>query len=416
MNSWKNLTLKKKSLVLGVLFLVLLSWLNVLDDLSKDFLNDSITQAGLAFGSAKLINASVSVMQSFSVDFGLSISPGEVLDPVNDMVEDFSTLMKYAIGSLLLQKILAEIVSLLLFKILFTIAAIVMLVYMLIPKLKYQQIAVKSFITFVALRFAVLLLVIVNSIASQLFIDERIEQDIEKLNASSAELSELQGGDKQIPDDIRIQLERDIKVRNNKILELKDDVSEIDKDIKEIEAEQARLKDLYSNIPIQNKFFSKTDEAIKLNEGISAADTEIKMLERKRDDKLESLEVMHDEIDVLSRQLRGESSFFEGIGNAVSDASAQFIKFKNMLTYEALKNTIGSTIDAMLGAMIPFILKTLLLPLLFIVGLIRLFKVLWNIDLKEKAAEVRKDLEEIVEELTKKSEEDDPMLLIKRKD
>lgn len=405
MNSWKGLTLKKKSLVFGVLFLVLLSWLNVLDDLSKDFLNDSITQAGLAFGSAKLINASVSVMQSFSVDFGVSISPGEVLDPVNDMVEDFSSLMKYAIGSLLLQKLLAEIVSLLFFKILFTISSVVILAYIFIPKLKYQQLAIKGFVTFVALRFAVLMLVIVNSIASQLFIDERIEQDIEKLNASSAELSELQGGDKQVPADIRIQLERDIKVRNNKASELKHDVSEIDEDIKEIEAEQARLKELYSDIPIQNKFFAKTDKAIKLNEGISAADTEIKTLERKRDEKLERIEVFQDEIDVLSRQLRGESSFFEGIGNAVSDASAQFIKFKNMLTYEALKNTIGSTIDAMLGAMIPFILKTLLLPFLFIVGLIKLFKVLWNIDLKEKVIEMKHEVEETVKEMTRESEQ-----------
>ena len=46
--------------------------------------------------------------------FGL----GEALDPLNDLVEQYSTLMKYAIASLLVQKLLLTITSNIVFKLL----------------------------------------------------------------------------------------------------------------------------------------------------------------------------------------------------------------------------------------------------------------------------------------------------------
>ncbi|KZN67508.1 hypothetical protein [Pseudoalteromonas luteoviolacea] len=392
MKSKIQLSSSSKILIVSIVILVAISWLDVLDNLSKEFLNDSITQAGLTFASAKAINASVSVMQSFSVDFGVSISPGEVLDPVNDMVEDFSTLMKYALGSLLLQKLLVEIVSMSYFKVLLTLTAGASILYIFNPVFRLKTFVFKLLVTFVALRFFVVLLVIINSLASQLFLDAKIDKDIVALNTSSSSLSELQGAPNGLPDNIRSDLTRDVKNRQAETSKLTKEVARLDAEIAYSRGELNKLEALYSEVPLKEKYLANTEEVTNLKRAINDAENDIRRLEGNKDRAQNKLEDINDEIKVLSRQLNGETSFFEDIGKAVSGASAQFIKFKNKFSYDALKNIIGDTIDTMLGAMIPFILKTLLLPFLFIVGLLKLFKVIWNIDLGSETQEVTESI------------------------
>ncbi|MBQ4837360.1 hypothetical protein [Pseudoalteromonas luteoviolacea] len=397
--------LKSKLIIVSILMLVVISWLDVLDNLSKDFLNDSITQAGLTFASAKAINASVSVMQSFSVDFGVSISPGEVLDPVNDMVEDFSTLMKYALGSLLLQKLLVEIVSMGFFKVLLTLTGAVSILYIFNPALRLKTFVFKLLVTFVALRFFVVLLVIINSLASQLFLDDKIDNDIVALNASSSSLSELQGTPNGLPDNIRSDLTSDVQERQVEAGKLAREVSRLDAEIAQSKEELNKLEALYAKVPVKEKYLANTQEVTSLKRAINDAENDIRRLQDNKDRAQDKLEGINDEIEVLSRQLNGETSFFEDIGKAVSGASAQFIKFKNKFSYDALKNTIGETIDTMLGAMIPFILKTLLLPFLFIVGLLKLFKVIWGIDLGAETRKMSDSISETAKRLTEKENE-----------
>src|SRR5690606_17158379 len=87
-------------IAIAAVVIVILSWLGVLDSISDDYLNSSLVQATAAFASARALNAVISMLQGTEVSLlVLSLSVGELLDPLDDLVEQYSTLMKYAIAS-----------------------------------------------------------------------------------------------------------------------------------------------------------------------------------------------------------------------------------------------------------------------------------------------------------------------------
>jgi hypothetical protein len=94
--------------------LLALAWLPALDRFAGDSVDAALGRALAAFAIARGINGAISVAQSTEVavqpaGVGVSLRPGEILDPVNDLVEQFSTLMLTASASLGLQKLLVGI-------------------------------------------------------------------------------------------------------------------------------------------------------------------------------------------------------------------------------------------------------------------------------------------------------------------
>jgi predicted ATP-dependent Lon-type protease len=91
-----------------IVVLVALSSTRVLDDYVDEYTNESIRNAALTYASARGINALVSVLQSTEVEVGVIVSGsmtiGEVLDPLNDMIERFSSVMTWVLASLAAQK------------------------------------------------------------------------------------------------------------------------------------------------------------------------------------------------------------------------------------------------------------------------------------------------------------------------
>jgi hypothetical protein len=91
--------------------LLTLSWWPALDRFATGTVDAALTRALAAFAVARGINGAISVAQSAEVAIepggvGVSLAPGEILDPVNDLVEQFSSLMLTASASLGLQKLL----------------------------------------------------------------------------------------------------------------------------------------------------------------------------------------------------------------------------------------------------------------------------------------------------------------------
>jgi hypothetical protein len=99
------------ALLATLALLLALSWWPALDRFATGTVDAALTRALAAFAVARGINGAISVAQSAEVSLepggvGVSLAPGEVLDPVNDLVEQFSTLMLTASASLGLQKLL----------------------------------------------------------------------------------------------------------------------------------------------------------------------------------------------------------------------------------------------------------------------------------------------------------------------
>ena len=83
-----------------IVLMIALSSTRVLDDYVDDYTDSALTGAALTYATARGINALVSMMQSSEIEAGVgvvsgSITVGELLDPLNDMIERFSTVMTW---------------------------------------------------------------------------------------------------------------------------------------------------------------------------------------------------------------------------------------------------------------------------------------------------------------------------------
>ena len=98
--------IRKTSLSLLISGLILLSWLPFVDDFGDRYTTKALTQATVTYGISRGINSVVSVLQSTEVSIGIaSVSPGEFLDPLNDLIERFSWIMMMAMASRLTSSI-----------------------------------------------------------------------------------------------------------------------------------------------------------------------------------------------------------------------------------------------------------------------------------------------------------------------
>jgi hypothetical protein len=105
-------------LILCIVILLTVSWEKIthnqittpIEEHSIAYLNETMKTAGAAFLIARALNASISVLQSFTITpFIGELSLGEMLDPVNDLIERFSLVMLVVTVSLGIQLLLMEI-------------------------------------------------------------------------------------------------------------------------------------------------------------------------------------------------------------------------------------------------------------------------------------------------------------------
>ncbi len=94
--------------LLAVLFA---AWLAPLDAPATERVDAGLKRALVSFASARALNAVISVVQGTEVSaqpmgFGVVFTPGQVLDPVNDLVEKFSDVMLVASVAFGVQKVL----------------------------------------------------------------------------------------------------------------------------------------------------------------------------------------------------------------------------------------------------------------------------------------------------------------------
>ncbi len=95
------------SLILG---LAVCAWISPIDQKAGDSLDDGLARAFVTFATARGLNSAISVAQGTEVTAGVGMSAtfsvGQVLDPINDLVEQFSDLMLLATVSFGVQQVL----------------------------------------------------------------------------------------------------------------------------------------------------------------------------------------------------------------------------------------------------------------------------------------------------------------------
>lgn len=177
----------------GMLLAVAISWAGILDRSSSKYVDEALVQAFSTYAVARGINAVVSVLQSVSVGGSLGVafdfSPGEILDPVNDLAERFAAIMELSIGSLLVQKALIAITSSALFNIFLTVSVAAFALVALLNMTSAVGLLFRTVLTMIFLRFAIVLAILANSWVDNIFLRESIDQNVESVSSISEEVS-----------------------------------------------------------------------------------------------------------------------------------------------------------------------------------------------------------------------------------
>lgn len=107
----------RKTLAFAVIFMVIASFhIPVVDKPAAAFNQEALQRAFVTFGIARGLNGVISVVQETEISaqpagVGMVFSPGQVLDPVNDLIERFSWVMLLSTSSLGVQQLLLQVAS-----------------------------------------------------------------------------------------------------------------------------------------------------------------------------------------------------------------------------------------------------------------------------------------------------------------
>ena len=120
---------QRVALAVVVAIMVACAWLAPLDSAANQQVDAGLKRALLSFATARALNAVISVAQGTEVavepaGVGVVFTPGQVLEPVNDLVKEFSNLMLVASISFGVQKVLLSIGAYWLISLLLSMAAL----------------------------------------------------------------------------------------------------------------------------------------------------------------------------------------------------------------------------------------------------------------------------------------------------
>lgn len=106
--------LKTALIIVATLVIVVCSWFPPIQSVAEAQVDAGLKRALISFASARTLNAVISVIQGTEVSMqplgvGVTLTLGQALDPINDLVEQFSSLMLFASIAFGVQKALLAV-------------------------------------------------------------------------------------------------------------------------------------------------------------------------------------------------------------------------------------------------------------------------------------------------------------------
>lgn len=171
----------------------------IVDDASEQYAQQSLTRALVTFTAARTLNGVISVAQGTEVALepggvGVILTPGQVLDPINDLIERFSSVMLVAASSLGLQLILLEISSWWIVTAMLMVLLAVWLASIWSQGLrenKYVAMTIRLALMLTFVRFAVPVVIICTNLIFDTFLLTKHDSATAELNKSSIRIEEI---------------------------------------------------------------------------------------------------------------------------------------------------------------------------------------------------------------------------------
>jgi hypothetical protein len=339
-----------------IVALLIVSWWGAVDNLAAYVNGESIKDAAIIYGVARSINGVISLIQSAEISAIVgSVRPGELLDPMNDLIERFSSVMAWSLSSLVLQKVLLSVFSSYSFKVIFTICCALMFVLKWLPLSAHIVARAWSLFLIVAsLRFSIAIVCALTAAVDQGFIQKMEQASFQAVKTFSSEIS----------------------VGIN-------DVAAIDEDAKQEQAAlQIKSDEITKKITLTNSDITTLSEQLDTLPKRSLLDL---VKGKKKNETTKAIEdqisAKEQELDRLKVQLRSIEKKIECIVIEQSGGSCEgnLSKLKNMFSAEKVSEIaqkINQTIDDLITVLVSLVLTTIIIPLTFLYLSYRLFKFL----------------------------------------
>ena len=370
---------------MAILFAIVFSWWGVLDSTAADYVSSSLVQALSAFGLAKLFNATVSVLQSIEISvFVSSVTIGELLDPFNDMVEDFSSVMKVAVSSLIFQSILLKIISTVYFKAFVTLSGL-LFGYLYWVKSRFTQVAYKVFVTAVGAKFLLVLVVLLSALVDASFLEDEKTQTMDKIQVHSNEMNDVTTG-LGVAADLNQSLNKDRQILQSELNVKRISLAEYDEKLVDLTAQNESLN---RQISARKERLSTLDIVLNNDEALANLRTKQTALMAERQQTEDNIKATQNKIQDLEQSIAGlgqvtieDQGFFSGM----KSSSFGLTHFKDKISEYV--TTLNGLVNDFLTLLALFAFNTVLIPVLFLYLGAKGFKLVWQMkpsDLIERA-------------------------------
>ena len=186
-----------------ILLAVFLSSVTSVDRVAEADHKALFQRAFITFALARTLNGVISVVQGTELALqpagvGVTLTPGEILDPVNDLVEQFSWIMLGATLSLGIQRVFLDVGQWWVIRVLVAVLGLLWF-WARIKKVKQprsllgnsEQTLLRVFIIVFFLRFAVPVALITNEALYGLFLETRYQQSAQVIETAGTQIEEV---------------------------------------------------------------------------------------------------------------------------------------------------------------------------------------------------------------------------------
>ena len=174
------------------------TFLQRIDKKGDLYLNEALERSIYTFAIVRGLNGVISVIQNTQVAIspagvGVSLAAGEILDPVNDLLERFSWVMMLSTCSLGLQEVLNEIGAWLGFTVLLTMAMVIIALAIWIPHFgifNFRFLGYRILVVSLIVRFCIPIVAIASDKVYHLFLADKYTQATQALDNFKKEIKD----------------------------------------------------------------------------------------------------------------------------------------------------------------------------------------------------------------------------------
>ncbi len=189
------LPIRRLLLLLGLAVVLGSAWLAPLDSSASRYVEAGLKRALVSFATARTLNAVISVVQGTQVavqpgGVGMTFTPGQVLDPINDLVEQFSLLMLAASVSFGVQLALIKFGAFWAVSLMLSVVALAW-GWSAWRRPPAQEWLTRFLLALLLVRFAMPLIALGSEAAFQLFLEEDYAAGQARIELSAGQIASL---------------------------------------------------------------------------------------------------------------------------------------------------------------------------------------------------------------------------------